>query len=282
VLIRDASTGRIAGHGELQAVKLSPASMLRPAAWQAMAMATQQHYLVEINAKLQAIAGQGSELLERDEDRKVAVLDQALEYARSSQNRLDAGERLSTRRSEVLHDGAREAEVAWRELHRQAERTVRNYVAGQASAAQVEDAWTSVLYATQAVTESSAILTRVPCDSIAELESVRSEEAERFSRVVDKVRVLAGDLHAAHEGWSARNGEYQRRARNPARLAQQVATRKRPSKPAQRSLNPMTAWRAGRLARPLRPPPALLLSVSDDGSVHVAVESSPDADALPE
>jgi hypothetical protein len=273
VLIKDVSTGRIAGHAELHAARLSPASMLGPAVWQAMAMATQQHYLVEINGKLQAIEGQVGELLERDEDRRLAVLDQALEDARSSRARLDAGEELSTRRTQALHDGARDAEVAWRELHRQAERLVRTYVAGQAAAAQVEDAWTSLLYATQAVTESSAILTRVPYDSVAEMESVRSEEAERFSRVVGKVRALAAELHAAHLDWSARHGDYQRRrTRNPARLARQVATRSRPPKPTQRSLDPTTAWRAGRLAQQPRPPSALLLVVGEDGSVHVGAE----------
>jgi hypothetical protein len=280
VLIKNASTGHVAGHGELRAVTLSPASMIGPAAWQAMAMATQQHYLVEINAKLRAIEGQVNQLLERDEDRRLAVLDQALDYARSSQARLEAGERLSTRRIETLHDGARDAETAWREIHRHATRTVREYADGAASAAQVEDAWMSLLYATQAVTESSAILTRVPYDSLDELESVRSEEAERFGRVVDRVRALAASLHAAHLEWSSRTGDYQRqRTRNPALLAKQVATRNRPSKPAQESLNPTTAWRVSRLALPPQPPPAMLLTVGEDGSVHVAPAQGGDAEA---
>jgi hypothetical protein len=55
VLIKDKATGRIAGHGQLQKARPSPAKVLGPAAWEAMAMATQQHYLVEINDKLQCI-----------------------------------------------------------------------------------------------------------------------------------------------------------------------------------------------------------------------------------
>jgi hypothetical protein len=76
VLIKETATGRIAGHGQLQRVKPSPAKLLGPAAWEAMAMATQQHYLVEINDKLQSIEKGVDEALSRMDDDKRGTLRQ--------------------------------------------------------------------------------------------------------------------------------------------------------------------------------------------------------------
>src|SRR4051794_16603249 len=55
ILIKDVAGGTVVGHGELQRVKPGPGSLIGPAAWQAMALATQQHYLAEINEKLAGI-----------------------------------------------------------------------------------------------------------------------------------------------------------------------------------------------------------------------------------
>ena len=52
----------------------SVTKVLGPVAWEAMAMATQQHYLVEISDKLEGIASGIEELLERDDDDKRGTL----------------------------------------------------------------------------------------------------------------------------------------------------------------------------------------------------------------
>lgn len=56
-----------------KAAKPSVTKVLGPVAWEAMAMATQQHYLVEISDKLEGIASGIEELLERDDDDKRAA-----------------------------------------------------------------------------------------------------------------------------------------------------------------------------------------------------------------
>ena len=47
--------GKFAGRADLKAAGPSMTKLIGPAAWQVMAMATQQHYLVEISGKLSAI-----------------------------------------------------------------------------------------------------------------------------------------------------------------------------------------------------------------------------------
>jgi hypothetical protein len=55
VLIKDAASGRITGQSVLKEVKAQPAALIGPAAWQAMAMITQQHFLNEINGRLERL-----------------------------------------------------------------------------------------------------------------------------------------------------------------------------------------------------------------------------------
>ena len=69
-LVKTVTTGRTAGHADLvkaEGVRAKPSAMraLGPVAWQAMAMATQQHYLVEINDKLAGVAKGVDEVLAR-------------------------------------------------------------------------------------------------------------------------------------------------------------------------------------------------------------------------
>jgi hypothetical protein len=55
VLIQNAKDGRFAGRADLRDVKPRAVGVLGPAAWQALALATQQHYLAEISSKLEGI-----------------------------------------------------------------------------------------------------------------------------------------------------------------------------------------------------------------------------------
>ena len=55
-------------------IKPSPAEVLGPAAWQAMALATQQHYLAEISAKLDGIQQGIDELKKLHTDDRIGSL----------------------------------------------------------------------------------------------------------------------------------------------------------------------------------------------------------------
>jgi hypothetical protein len=273
VLIKDTATGRIAGHGHLQKVKLSPLKVLGPAAWEAMAMATQQHYLVEINEKLQTIDKGVSEVVSRIDDAALGTLTHVHKTVLTSRERVDDGRALSEGRVQELRDGAQRAGEVWHQLHERMKRHLSDYGAGTASAGEVEGSWALLLHATQVVGESSALLSALPYDTVAALEDATSEERERVLDLVENVRELAGELHATHRDWAARNADWDlRRTRNPVRKAVRAARKDRVVKPEQARLDDATAWRASQLAAPPRPPAALLVSVNEDGTVAIAAE----------
>lgn len=273
VLIRDTATGRIAEHGQLQRVRPSPAKVLGPAVWEAMAMATQQHYLVEINEKLQNIEAGVSELLAQMDGDKRGTLAQVRKVAASSRQRLTERGSLSDARVHEVQDGAQRADEVWHQLHDRMTRHLAEYRAGERSPDEVERSWAMLLYATQVLAETSAVLTALPYDAVVELEDATSEERERVMHAVECVRELAAALHEAHVEWSARNVEWHlQRTRNPARNVARAVRKTGVRKPAQLPLDDTTAWRVGQLAVPPRPPAALLMSLKDDGTVEVAAE----------
>jgi hypothetical protein len=95
VLIKDVKTGTVKGHAALKQVKPNPASLLGPAAWQALAMVTQQHFLSEIDGRLERIEERFDEML----DRMRAQLDEDL------RSMIKEVERLRERHEEgVLND----------------------------------------------------------------------------------------------------------------------------------------------------------------------------------
>jgi hypothetical protein len=81
-----------------------------------MAMATQQHYLVEISDKLEGIASGIEELLERDDDDKRGTLVHVENTVARSRERLEAHGSLSASRIQELRDGARDAGRVWHQL----------------------------------------------------------------------------------------------------------------------------------------------------------------------
>jgi hypothetical protein len=273
VLIKDEATGRIASHGSLQKVKPNPAKFLGPAAWEAMAMATQQHYLVEINDKLESIERGVDEVLSRMDDDKLGTLEHASRIARTSLVTLDQGGTLSPNRIQDVREAASRAEEAWHQLHRRAARTIAEYQRGDRRGEDVEQAWALLLKATQALGECSSVLMALPHATLQELEDVSAEERERAVAAIEHVRALAGELQLAHGHWSATKADWDIRfTRNPAKRAVRQVRRTAPVKPKQQPLDYTTAWRASQLGAPPRPPDALLVTVNDDGTVGVAPE----------
>jgi hypothetical protein len=79
--LRDTATGGPRPEASLEkvgdsakAARPSVTKVIGPVAWEAMAMATQQHYLVEINDKLESISTRVDEVLERGDDDKLGTL----------------------------------------------------------------------------------------------------------------------------------------------------------------------------------------------------------------
>ena len=273
VLIKDTTTGHFAGRGELHKVKLSPLKVLGPAAWEAMAMATQQHYLVEINTKLQTIEKGVSEVLSRMDNTTLGTLTNVHRTVLRSRERLDTGSVLSEGRVHELRDGAQRVGDVWHQLHERMKRHLSDYRAGTRSADEVERSWGLLLHATQVLGETSALLSGLPYDTVASLEDATCEERERVLDVVENVRELAADLCATHRDWAARNADWDlRRTRNPVRMAVRAARKDRVVKPEQARLDDATAWRASQLAAPPQPPAALVVSVNEDGTLSIAAE----------
>ena len=274
VLIKDSASGRIAGQGELHKVRPYPAKVLGPAVWEAMAMATQQHYLVDINAKLQTIEAGVSEILASMDGDKRGTLAQVRRVVLSSRERLAEGHTLSEGRLRELRDGTHRADEVWHQLYDRMTRHLAEYRAGQATAEVVEGSWAMLLHATQVLGESSALLTSLPFDSVQALEDATPEERERVLHAVESVRGLAGELSVAHGHWAARNAEWRvSHTRNPARKAIRAARKTALPKPTATPLDFVTAWRVSQVAAPPQPPTALLLTVNEDGTVEMSAET---------
>jgi hypothetical protein len=132
--------------------------LIGPAAWQAMAMATQQHYLVEISGKLSAMDGKLDELIARDEDVKVSSAHKARALAAAVQTTLSSGGAVTPQRREELGVLLRRIDDDWRELWVRTDRLLKAYQAegsGQEDALRVDVAWSQLLRATQALAETS-------------------------------------------------------------------------------------------------------------------------------
>jgi hypothetical protein len=275
VLVKDSATGRIAHHGQLHQVRPSPAKVLGPAVWEAMAMATQQHFLVEIDAKLQTIERGVNESLQRLDDDKRGALNQARKLAHDVASLTARGEAVSATRRGELSRATERVDVVWHQLHERARRHLAAYRAGgDTTAADVEASWELLLRATQALAECGAALTALPYATVEELQDATEEEHRRIGAAVQEVRSMAGELHAAHGDWSAQRAEWlYSRTRNPVTHAKRKVKRTSIAKPAQEPLPAFTAWHCGVLAVPPKPPTALLATVNEDGTVVVSAES---------
>lgn len=132
VLIKDAKSGQVATHGLLRKGGLG--EVLGPVAWQAMAMATQQHYLVSIDRKLDGIQHGIEEVLARDEDDKLAELEQASASAQDAIAELLSGVNDSPQLRADAAENLRATSVVWRSLQRRAKRHADSYFLAEANA----------------------------------------------------------------------------------------------------------------------------------------------------
>ena len=279
--LRDAATGKPVTEARLETVgpgalaaKPSPVKVLGPVVWEAMAMATQQHYLVEIDKKLDGIAKGVDEVFAREDDRTLAIFREVRDIVRDSRERFDAGDELSSARVQELHRLAGDARREWHVLHQRTRRLLNEYKNGDTEREKVQEAWELLWVATEVLVEVSGLLTSLPCATIEDLLAAGREEHDRVVDAVDDIRELAADMHAAH--LQCRSDWMQWRlygSRNP--VTNRVrAIREQPvlTKPAQQAFGYDLARQLRELITPVAEPEAMLVTVNADGTVDVVPE----------
>lgn len=272
VQVKNTATGRFAGRADLRKAKPSATKALGPVAWQAMALATQQHYLVEINDKLAGVEGAVTELLARLTDDKRAKVEELREEATRIRSRLASGETVSAGTiEEMLFD----AGVVQKSLAATAERAANDYLVGESTANQAEEAFTLALFAAQTLADLSGLLVSLPAASTGELQRRLDTEWARLEPRRERLRAVAATLSRGHHHWRMHQAIYEeRRPRHVvARSVNRLSPLNMGEKPP-RGL-PLSADGVHRAESLLDlPPPApesVLVEVTD-GTVRVAVE----------
>ena len=279
VLVKSVKTGRTAGHADLvkaKDVKPTPSAMkaLGPVAWQAMAMATQQHYLVEINDKLAGVAKGVDEVLARQSDEKRSDVEELRDEAARIRAKIAQARPVDPDQLEnYLHNAGR----VQRELALTAERASENYLKGEIPAQEAEDAFRLALFAAQTLSELSGVYVSLPSPSAHELQFRLDAELARLEPRRELLRGIARTLNRAHRGWAMHATIYENEKRPSARVLQgfnKVSPKKLGGEPP--PAIPLSAESAGQVRGLLElsaPAPESLLVEICDGEVRVAVET---------
>jgi hypothetical protein len=279
--LRDVKTGgpmteaRLEKVGESAKTAMpSVTKVLGPAAWEAMAMATQQHYLVEITDKLEGIASGIDEILERDDDDKRGTLVHVDDTVARSRERLEAHGSLSASRVEELQAGARDASRVWHQLRERFRRHLTGYGEGVTSREDVERSWEMLLHATRVMTAASGLLTSLPFDTVEELESAQFEERERVLDAIGDLQELAYEFAAWHLEFREQAFKWDTYgSRNPlVRRYRRARGLPEAQRPEQEMLTGAVARQAAQLALAAPAPSALLIRSHATGEVSVVVE----------
>jgi hypothetical protein len=280
--LRDAATSKPMPEARLEkvgdsaksAARPSVTKVLGPAAWEAMAMATQQHYLVEINDKLEGIATNVDEVLQRLDDDKRGALSHVAKTVEDSRTRLAHHGALSSGRVDELRDATRDADRIWHQLHERFRRHLTGYGEGHATREDVEHSWELLLCATRVLTESSALLTALPLDTVEDLENTAFEERERVLDAITALQELAYEFAAWHLEFQKQWFQWDTfGSRNPV-VRKYRRTRGLPSaaKPKTEMLTRAVAKQAAQLALPAPAPAALFITTHTNGEVSVMAE----------
>jgi len=277
--------GKFAGRADLKAASPSMTKLIGPAAWQAMAMATQQHYLVEISGKLSAVDAKLDELIARDEDRMVSTFEKARDLAARVEAALTEGEQPSANRVRELGDQMYRVDDDWGELLLRTKRLLRTYRAGdgknqkakESSADAVNTSWSLLLRATQALAEVSTAFAALPQHDQQAAETLRLEESTRISERLEHLRDVAEDLFLAHAKWQAGHTVHKiNHTNNPVERVRRKLTNSELAKleAGPGPLDSDLADIANQLSHQSRAPAAMLVEVRGDGTVLVSAEGA--------
>ncbi len=209
VLIKNVKDGRIAGKADLRQVKPTALDVVGPAVWQAMALATQQHYLAEISARLDGIKAGVDEVLARLDDDRIGALSDIGELAAKAQAAARRDGQLSEGRTDDLRRAAADAKRLWHQIATTARRQLGQYREGKLPGADVEHTFAMLTHATRVLTQCSDALVAVPHLTAAELRAAVEEEQDRLHPALPEFFDLCGELLAASGEWRESHDEYE-------------------------------------------------------------------------
>jgi hypothetical protein len=290
VLVKSAKTGRTVGHADLVKAKHAkpvPSAMkaLGPVAWQAMAMATQQHYLVEINEQLAGVQRGVDEILARLTDEQRGRIEELREEANRVRTKLLQGRSVDP---DTLEGYLHKAGELQRTLTYTAERAALGYLAGERPAKEAEDEFHLALLAAHAMAELSSAYVSLPSSSVEELQLRVDGEFARLTPRRELLQSIGRTLNKAHLKWQMHATIYENEMQ-PKKRALRAFNEVSPKKiggpkPRAGPLSPEGEGQVRQLLGISQPVPEALLIEVGDGEVRVAVESDrspelPDGDA---
>jgi hypothetical protein len=209
VLVKNVKNGHIAGKSDLHHVKPTALGLVGPAAWQAMALATQQHYLAEISEKLDGIKAGVDEVLARLDDDRIGALNDISELAADAQAAARRDGRLSGGRTDDLRRAAADAKRLWHQIATTVRRQLGQYREGKLAAADVEQSFAMLTHATRVLAQCSDALVAVPHGTAAELQAAVAEEQDRLHPALPEFFGLCGELLEASGDWRESHDEYE-------------------------------------------------------------------------
>ena len=216
VLIKDVKSGEFVGKADLMKPKVSPVEVLGPAAFEVMALATQQHYLAEISAKLEGIKQSVDEIKALHNDKSIGVLNQVREFSARVKNAAERDGRVAPHQLDQLRDRAVRAEEVWHQALQTAKRQAEQYHSGEAETKDVQTGFCVLAYAVQALTECSEALMALPYATADEFNAVLTEERDRLYPMLPQFNAVCQQLLRASEKWDAEQLAYnERRPKNP-------------------------------------------------------------------
>jgi hypothetical protein len=272
VLVKNAKDGRIAGKADLKRVK---PNLIGPAVWQAMALATQQHYLVEISGKLDSIKAGVDEILARLDDEVDGRLNHLQEIALDARDRMLRNGSLSENRLTEVRGAATQAKEEWHKVMRTADRHLKEYRDGDLDPPIVEQSFARLVRATQVLMTCSDALLAVPYRTTRELEDAFEAERDRMMPAIPDFEQLIRELVSASRTWGARQRKYD--VERPKGLPKKVLNRLPgvrigPRTPARAAVSVERFVPFQRLMEHCLPSGTMLVKVLDDGSVLVSRE----------
>jgi hypothetical protein len=209
VLVKNVKDGRIAGKSDLRQVKPTALDLVGPAAWQAMALATQQHYLAEVSEQLDGIKAGIDEVLARLDDDRIGALNDISELAAKAQAAARRDGRLSEGRTNDLRRAAADAKRLWHQIETTARRQLGQYREGKLTAADVEHTFAMLTHATRVLAQCSDALVAVPHGTAAQLQAAVAEEQDRLHPALPQFFDLCGELLEASDEWRESHDEYE-------------------------------------------------------------------------
>jgi hypothetical protein len=279
VLIKRVDDGTIAGKSDLKRLKPSALEILGPAAWQALALATQQHYLADISAKLEGIQQGVDELKKLHYDQVIGTLDHLSALA----DRVDGAARrdgtVAPHQLAEMRRKTTDAEQVWHQALKTARRHVEEYGRGEVASDEVKNSFVILMYATKVFVRCSSALAALPYETATALDQALADEEARMYPTLPAFLDLCEELLRISGSWETKAIEYESRLPKN-RIARRLhlppvdirggegVTVRIGGKPKRKALDPSDTRQLEELVVAGRPKVSTLVArVDDDGSI---------------